>query len=264
MRLTRLRTPGTTGKVQWSSLRPRLTFVLVVGAVLAYEAQTMFSPSSGIRAAGQRPYVIRDFASGEPVGQTFQILDEALESVDVQLLTERPASIDIACRLLVFAPYVPNDGSGQWAAIYEWRTTFQLPRGRSWHHFTFKPILPSLQQVYQFQVEQLDVRSLDPKQPGRPAVGVVASEEDSLKEGNIIIGKQQVIDRDLFFGAHTASVFTQFRLRANPSLPRPLRSRGVQVGIVVVYNWARAVLVFHSIIRATEQDERDRKEHRAP
>jgi hypothetical protein len=248
--------PGT----KLSRWRMRLVFLALLATVLAAEAAALFLPTLGVRAAGQRPYVIQELAAGVPVGETFRIPGDAVESVDLELSSTGPASIAIACRLLGWADYALSDGSGRWAAIYDWKMTLTLPGGRSRHHFTFQPISPSTNTVFQFQVQQLDVRSLDPTHPGRPMVGVMASEDDSFAGGNLIVGKEQMVNRDLFFEAHTASAFTQFRLHAGPLLPRPLRSRATQLGLLGLYNWALSLLAFHMIIRAPEQDEHDRQE----
>jgi hypothetical protein len=154
-------------------------------AALYLEASAIFRPTSAVLATGPA-YVIEDFARGEPVGQTFRIPDDGLVSVGVQLWADRPASIDIAWRLVGTAQGASNDGSRAWAPAYEMTAPLRLPRGRSAHYFTFNPIIPSARRVYQFQIQQLAVRSLDPTQPGRPTVGVVASRDDALPEGNVV------------------------------------------------------------------------------
>jgi len=245
-------------------LWPRLLFFACLAVALSAEGAAIFLPMSAIRAAGERPYVIEDLAAGERVGQTFRILDDGLESVDIELSSTGPASTDIMCRLLGSPNDAPNDGFGRWAAIYEWKTTLQLPRGRSWHHFAFRPIFPSRQQVYQFQVEQLDVRALDPKRPGRPHVGVMASKDDFLKEGNIIVGKEQIIGHDLLFAAHTADELTSFRREANPHLPRLLRYLSVQLGLLALYNASLAAFAYCLTIVAPERDSSARTVGPAP
>lgn len=224
-------------------------FLLASAALAGWEADRLFAPTSSVRAAGRQPYVIVDaFAVGEPVGQTFRILDDGLEGVEVQLSSDRPASVDITWRLLGTARDTPNDGPSRWAPIHEARTTLVLPRGRSVHRFAFHPIFPSEKRVYQFQVQRLGVRSRDPARPGHAVVGVIASRDDALPEGNVVVDKQQIAEQDLLFQAWSADLFTWFRVRANSSLPRLLRNQNVQLVLLLAYNWALAVFAFEMIV----------------
>ncbi|MBI3491985.1 MAG: hypothetical protein HY047_09420 [Acidobacteria bacterium] len=230
-----------------------LAFVATITAAVGVEAFVLFTPTSEVRADGQRLYVA-PLASGEPVGQTFRLPMDGLESVDLQFSSSAPAAIGLVCRLLGWADLRLSDGSGRWAVIYEWKTTLKLSRGRSGHRFTFKPIDPSSNLVYQFQVQQLNVRSLD-SGAGVPAVGLMASEDDAWKGGNLIFGREQIVDRDLFFQARTASEFAMAHLRAGPNLPLKLRPVGLQLALLALLNVALAAFAYELIISGPERSQ---------
>ncbi len=67
--------------------------------------------------------------------------------------------------------------------------------------------------IYQFQVQQIEARAPGRNERGpRPSVGVLASLDDSLKDGSLIVGRLQATDRDLFFEAHSDdSAFADLR-----------------------------------------------------
>jgi hypothetical protein len=207
-------------------------YTVAATALVTIEGVALFRPASVVEAIGRRPYVVTEFAAALPVGQTLRASDDYLEAVDLRLVAERPASLDVAFRVLEWAPNVPATPTGRWAGVREGKTTLRLPQGQTWHRFAFEPISSSAARVFQFQVEQLAVRSLDGHEPGRPAVGVMASEDDALKDGNVVVGSTQSIERDLFVRVRTASAFTRFRVEASPSLPGPLRSAGVQLTLL--------------------------------
>jgi hypothetical protein len=216
----------------------RVLFGVVVAAGLVYESTVLFWPSSTLRAAGVKPYVINDLAKGDRVGQTFRSPEDDVDAVDVELSTERAAEIDLTFRLLGWTPSKPDD---QWLPIYESREIIRLPNGTSWHHFAFRPLLRSEKQIYQWQLQQNGVRSRDDN-PAPPTVGVVASDDGALTDGNVVISGLQLPDRDLMYAAYTANEFDRFRIRANPNLPRPVRAASVQLSLLALYNVA--VIVF--------------------
>lgn len=237
-----------------------LLFLFVLALLLFVETMILFGPTSSTRGAGRSPYVIELVAGGERIGQSFRILDDGLQSADVIFVSSTPASLVLTCRLLVADSHALNNGTGAWRVVNTWTTTVRLPRGKSRHGFSFRPIFPSEKQIYQFQVEELDLRPLDPLDPVPPLVGLLATKDNSLEEGNVVIGQHQLADRDLFFQAQTASVFTTFRLRANPLLPRALRSVGVQLVALALYNAVLAVFGFQMILGSSAQDGRDQKD----
>jgi hypothetical protein len=224
---------------------PRVAFALATAAVLAYEAYVMFAPTSRIVAAGTDRYIVKEFGAGEPVGQTFRALEDGLESAAVQISADRPASVDVVCRLMGWAAYKEPD---HWVTLFEWKVTREVEAGVEWHRFAFKPVPGSTNAIYQFQVQLLDVRPQDGAAGRPPEIGLMASTDDSLREGNILIGHPQLIERDLVFDARTANEFTRYRARANPLLPEPLRSAALQLGVIALYNCALAIFAFYMTV----------------
>jgi hypothetical protein len=242
--------------VSWAAHRPRefwsrVGFWLLVLAAVSVEAATLFMPRSPLRTAGQRPFIIREFAAGVPIGETFRARSDGLESVDLRLWAERPTSLVLTCRLLTWAGLAPPGSN--WVPLYQFTMTRRLPAGESWQHFPFRPVYPSAGQIYQFQVQYVESQALEGTTPGSPAVGVMGSEDDSFKEGNLIAGPVQIVDRDLLFKARGASVYTEFRVRISPLLPKPLRNRGLQLALLGLYNWALATFSFYMIVQAPER-----------
>lgn len=243
-------------KAAWSvrSLGGR-RIAFLVGLVLAvsWEAHALFSPVARIRAAGQKPFVVTDFGGGVPVGQTFRMPSDGLDAVGVRFFSDQDTLLSLRCRLLAFDASFP----GHWFPVYDWTAMIRLPHGSSRHRFSFGPVVPSINQIYQFQVEEIDARMAKPRHPGkRPSVGVMGSIDDSLPDGNIVVGRAQVPDRDLFFEAHAAdSVFAEFRRHALTQLPKPLRTRTAQLILLAIYNCVLAAFAFHMLIREHESPE---------
>lgn len=238
----------------WRRLRPRIAFGVLVLLALAWEAYTLFWPTTLVRAAGRQPFAIQEFSAGVPVGQTFRMLTDGLQSVDVAFFADRGTSLVVRCQLLTWEPYA-QDG---WAVLYEWVKSIRLSPGSQWQRFVFQPIPHSAMKVYQFRVQQHSVRVLDPSVPiDQPRVSVIGSLDDSLSEGNIILGQYQWIDRDLFFEAHGAdSVFSAFRLLDNPEVPRRLRRPSTLLTLLTIYNFVLAVFAYELIVRGPDQAER--------
>jgi len=147
--------------------------------------------------------------------------------------------------------WAPNKLDDHWVVIYEFPATIHV-RGRTWQHFTFPPLVPSEKEIYQFQVQQTAVRSLD-RGASRPAVGIVACEDGPLTDGNLIVGATQVVDRDLVYAASTASRYERFRMRANQLLPRGLRTEPLQLAVLALYNMAMALLAYDLTIRVADE-----------
>jgi hypothetical protein len=229
-----------------SVVASRVAFFVGLVVAVSWEAHTLFSPAIRIRAAGQKPFVVTDFGRGVPVGQTFRMLSDGLDAVDVRFFSDEETLLSVRCRLLGWTDDLPE----HWSPLSDRTAMVRLPRGSSWQRFAFSPVVPSINRVYQFQVEQIDARVARPRNPGeRPSVGVMGSIDDSLESGNLVVGRTQVTDRDLFFEAHAAdSVFAEFRRQANPPLPKLLRSAVLQLTVLAVYNGALAVFVFHMLI----------------
>src|SRR5882762_6894552 len=113
----------------------RVACVVGVVAVLTWQAVVLLTPTSSIRAVGKPAYAIDALSSGQRVGQTFRILEDGLDSVSVQLSSDRTAAIDVVWRLLTPARQATGDGAEAWAAMYQGTATRYLPRGRSRHDF---------------------------------------------------------------------------------------------------------------------------------
>jgi hypothetical protein len=227
----------------------RTTFFAVVAGYLAWQYVAFFRSPSTLRIAAAPSVVVQEFAAGQPVGETFRSPHDGLESADLEFSSTAPAAVDVTCRLLGWANNRIADGSGSWAAVYEWPVTLKLPAGRSVQHFAFKTITPSEGLVYQFQVQQRRVRSLDSKPAGPPAVGVMASARDEFPDGNIIVGTQQIVDRDLHLEVHAANPYGMFRLATNPKLPPKLRTVTAQLGLLAFFNVALVAFAYQVVMR---------------
>jgi hypothetical protein len=117
--------------------------------------------------------------------------------------------------------------------------------------------------VYQFQIQQRDVRPAAGAS-GRPNVAVHGWEDDALPEGNIILGGEQIVDRDLSFMAQSANLFTEWRLRVTPKLPRPMRGRNLQLAFIGAYNALLAVFAYYMLVTGpgvTWSAMRERRRH---
>lgn len=225
----------------------RLAFLAGLVLAVSWEAHALFSTAAPIRAVGKKPFVVSDFGRGVPIGQTFRMLSDGLDAADVRFISDEVTLLAVKCRLLEAGGRVP----GHWSAVRDWTATIRLPRGSSWHRFTFDPVVPSFNRIYQFQVQQIDARAAPPNNAGeRPAVGVVGSIDDSLRDGNIVVGETQMVDRDLFFEARAAdSTFAEFRRHAQTQLPKPLRSAAAQLTLLAIYNGCLAVFAFHMLVQ---------------
>ncbi|MCC7418404.1 MAG: hypothetical protein IT176_14805 [Acidobacteria bacterium] len=228
----------------------RVRLALALAGLIAWQIHALFRPFATIRAEGAGTAGIEAFAAGVPVGQTFRAATDGLHSAVVEFSTDRPAAIVVAYRVMGWAPAKLDD---HWAAVIESTETVELPSGRTRHAFHFSAIPESSRQVYQFQIQQLASRSVDGG--AAPEVAVVWS-EDSLEEGNVIVGKDQIVDRDLIFAAHGADTrFDDFRMRTSSRLPRALRTAAAQWSIALLLfaigNWAFAVFAYE-LIRSAE------------
>lgn len=228
-------------------------FALTCAAALAWEAYALFVPVAKIRVAGTEMYGISEFAAGVPVGQTFRAVTDGLDTAVLQFAADRPASLVLRYRVMGWAPAKLDD---HWASVIEGTETIRLSPGTSPHAFHFKKIADSARQVYQFQVQQVEVRALDGNPSGLPTVSVMASTNNSLEDGNVILGKDQIVDRDLLFEARGAdSRVDDLRMRIGPKMPRPLRLPTVQWTLFLlwfaVYNWALAAFAYGTIAGVT-------------
>ena len=219
---------------------------MVVVAVAA-QAYALFVPLMTVRAAGKQIYEIKEFANGAVVGQTLRAPTDGLHSATVEFSSDRPATLVVRWRLMGWASAKMDD---PWAAIMESTETLPLKQGTNRQTFRFKPIADSYHQVYQFQVQQVEARPAEGQASAAPGVSVMASTDDALEEGNLILDKAQIIDRDLLFEARGAdSRFEDLQLHVNPLLPRGLRPPAVQWALCLLllagYNWALAVLAWH-------------------
>jgi hypothetical protein len=225
-------------------------FALAVAAALAWQIYALFFPLVTVRAEGKQTYEIKEFAAGADVGQTFRAPTDGLNAATVEFSTDRAASLVVRYRLMGWAPAKLDD---HWATIMEATETLSLSPGSNRHRFRFKTIADSYHQVYQFQVRQIEARAADGS-PSAPTIGVMASTDDALEDGNLILDKAQLIDRDLLFEAKGAdSRFEDFQLHANPQLPRTLRQPVVQWTLCLIflatYNWALAIYSYQLLVR---------------
>lgn len=222
---------------------------LTLAATLAWEVHALFFPVATTRAGGTQRYEIEEFAAGVPVGQTFRAVTDGLDTAIVTFTADRPASLVVRYRVMGWAPAKLDD---HWAPVIESTEDVRLSPGTNRHPFHFKAIVDSARQVYQFQVQQVEVRALDGNPEGLPTIGVLASTDNALDDGNVIVGKDQIIDRDLLFEAKGAdSRFDDFRMRINPQLPRALRHPAAHWALCLIvlglYNWALAVFACQTV-----------------
>lgn len=237
-------TPGSKRPDYWG---PRLAFVVVCLVAVALEARFLLTKSVRVRAAGRETYVVSHFSEGLPVGQTFRALSDGLQRVEIEFWADRPATIQITCRVLGWSDFALD----HWAALYDWRATVSLPQGTSWQRFDFKPILESNAGIYQFQVQQIAVEGGG---GSRPIVGPMASRDNSFKDGNLIIGRTQVAGEGLLFAAHGAdTLFAWWQLHGGSQLPKELRSTTVQVALLAVYHLLLASFAYYLVIVAPEE-----------
>lgn len=237
---------------RWHRLRPRIAFGILLVLALAWEIETVFVSTTLVRAEGHESFYVEEFADGVPVGQTFRMLSDGLQSVDVAFLVDRPTLLTLRCRLFTWN----SESRDGWDSVYEWTSTVELSAGPQWSQFSFAPVVHSMSRIYQFQMQQIDAQALDPRAQGsHPRVSVMASVDDSLREGNIILGRFQWVDRDLFFGAHGAdSAFEAFHLLDNPEVPKPLRRRNVQIALLSVYTCVLTIFSYYLLVVLPEQD----------
>ena len=235
-------------------LRRRVAFGLLFLVAVAWEINTLFVPGTRVRAAGRMTFDVTDFADGAPVGQTFRMSSDGLQSVDLQFSVDRPTSLLLQCQLLTWNDYAQD----HWAIVYKWTTTVELAAGRRSSRFSFTPVAQSMGQVFQFRVQQLEARALQVNAGGaRPRVIVIGSLDDALTDGNLVLGRAQLVDRDLLFQAYGAdSAIDVFRLRNNLALPKPLRGRMVQIALLATYTLALAVFAYYMLVQLPEIGER--------
>jgi O-antigen ligase len=238
-----------SARVRWHDGRVAVAVILAVG--VACEAQALFAATPPLRAAGTKPYIVEDFGAGVPVGQTFRMNSDGLASVRLRFFASQRTAVRFRWRLLTWADSVP------WVPLYEWTTTVELPPGQRWQEFQFPPVTPSDRRVYQFQVQRLESHGAKLDASGTPAVlGLIGSTDDSLRDGNIIDGPIQIVDRDLYFEARADdSAFAILRRNINASLPGRLRSKWVQLMILAFYNAALAVVVYSLVVAGTRRQE---------
>ena len=217
--------------------------VFWVGLVLGVtcEAYALFIPSSPIRAMSAKPIVLEGFGAGVPVGQTFRMNAEALESVRVQFFASQRTELVVRCKLLTAA--------NSWTSVYDWTTRVDLPVGKSWQRFQFPPVVRSDRKIYQFQVQKVEAHVIGSPASGAPTLGLVASVKEGLPEGNIVDGSVQLVDKALFFEAQSDdAVFSTFRRNVNPQLPEPLRSKILHLAVLAILNWALVVYAYEMIV----------------
>lgn len=204
--------------------------IVIVTAVV--EAWALFIPSSPIEAHGVRSWTVDQFGSGAPVGETFRALATDLSEVRLQFASNVPARVALQCRLMTFTGIQPDP----WGSLYAWKTTMDLPQGASWQRFRFEPVPRSDNVIYLFRVQLLDYQAARPGDP-KPSVRLLGSLDNALREGNVIAGPEQILDRDLMFEAHyDNSAFARFHRDAQRSLPRSLRPLAVQLALLALYN----------------------------
>jgi hypothetical protein len=239
---------GRRGRVSGGQLWARVCFVLLCVVVGVRQVVLLFAPSPRIEAHGRKEILFDRFADGTPVGQTFRMLSDGLNDVDLQFATDRPASVAIRYQLMTW-----NEFAGGWRILYQKLATHGLPAGRTWLRFEFPPVVPSDRKVFLFQVEQIDVHPLDEAAAAGPLqVRLVGFEDEALKEGNAIVGQRQVVDRDLAFSAGSSdSAFAHYARGINRYLPHRLQKPGVQLLILAGYSVLLAAFAYQMVFTAS-------------
>jgi hypothetical protein len=228
-------------------------FLLAAVVAVAFEGVLVFRQPPPVRAEGSRTYVLTDLQNGTALGETFRPQTNGLDSVSLVFTAGEPSSLRLDCRLLTWDVSV----NGNWATVHAWTETFRVKAEPEWHRFDFPPVADSDRKVYQFQIRQL-AASAGETTPGHPAaVGVFGSLDDAMATGNLIVGQEQVTDRDLYFMATARdSAFDRFRRYTEPNMPRVLRPVFLQLSVLAVLNLGILMFAYQMIVSGPEQFDR--------
>jgi hypothetical protein len=129
-----------------------------------------------VRAAGQHQVVVGQFGSGAQVRQTFQMQAGGLNEIRVLLHATAPAQVVVAWTFHVL------DGTS-----IRGRRRLDLPRGQQWLSVPIPNIADSAGEPFFIDLELIRPRDA-PAQP----VGLVASEDDALRDAVLSIdGREQ-------------------------------------------------------------------------
>jgi hypothetical protein len=129
-----------------------------------------------VHAAGQHQVVVGQFGSGAQVRQTFQMQAGGLNEIRVLLHATAPAQVVVAWTLHL------QDGTS-----IRGRRRLDLPRGQQWLSMPIPNIADSAGEPYFIDLELIRPRDA-PAQP----VGLVASEDDALRDAVLSIdGREQ-------------------------------------------------------------------------
>lgn len=189
-----------------------------------------------IEVTGRKPTVLREFGAGAAVAQTFSMVGDGLRSIRVQISSDRPVSLRVACEV-----FRRTDGPpGEYERVFISTTKVKQGAGRAWHSFTFPPIQESAARGYKFQLQ-----SLGPPPPDAAKVGLVASLDDALPGDTLVTGEREQWG-DLVFEAHGArmTAYDWFRLHTTSALPAPLRPVPIQLLLLLAYNGALVIFAY--------------------
>jgi hypothetical protein len=235
-----------TRRQRWA----RAGFAILVAGVAVRAAVVLTTPTPAIESRGRKTILFGNFADGAPIGQTFRMLSDGLNAVEVQLASEIAAAVTIRYRLMGWDAY-----AGGWTALYQHVAARDLPAGRSWQRFEFPPILASDRKVFFFQIQQMDAHAIDSAASAPPPkIAVVGFEDDAIEDGNLILGREQLPDRDLAFRAGSAdSPFARYARGINRYLPDALQRPRIQWIVLAMYGLTLAVFAYLMVFGASPE-----------
>ncbi len=234
--------------------RRRVLFVCVCLTAVLCEGWALFlREMDQVRAKGTKPFSLEDFGEGVPVAQTFLMVENGLDAVSLQFLTDSSATIRVVCELTQLWDHT----SGAHRVLHRWTSVLEGISGTEWQTIGFPPVPFSRNWLYKFQI-----RLLDASHPGtpvgsaraattarRPRVSLMAFADNALADGSLFIaGREQL--GDLSFAADGAgrTAYARFQLRAGPKLPVALGNPVVQFALLLLYNLALMTFAYSLLV----------------
>ena len=219
-------------------------FACVFVALLIGEAIAVFAVRTiAFSIEGKTPYAIDAFGSGATIEHQFLMAGDGLNSVSVRLSAARPMTV----RLLTAVSSAERTAPETRAQLYRWISVHTLESGDTWKRLDFPALPSSNDRLYTLLIRLIDGRVSDGGGSSTPVerlpVSLMASIDNPALGGVLWInGIRQA--GSLYLRAHTLgeTPYQRFRLAIEPRLPSVLRYRGLQVFVVVIYQWA--LLVF--------------------
>jgi hypothetical protein len=239
----------------------RRLFVCAVVLLIGYEAYALHQFVSELRPSveiqGEGQLLIEDFGNGVPVEQVFTMRAAGLSGVSVLLAADRPISLRAQCELR----QVHEEVSGAETLLYRWTTDLGRVSGTEWHRIDFPPLPGSDRRLYAFRVQVEKPAAIEANSernsggpttgggPSRLKVAIAASAARVPGAGRFLVGADPW-DGSLFLRAHAEgeTAYDQFQRTIDTRLPRPLRSRLVQAGLVIAYHWALLTYAYAMLI----------------